>query len=308
MNSGKIYNLTTKRYLTIGGQQYEKLKKQGYTIVNNQLVPPNYEKPIEKKSIQLSNPTKSEIPSDIYLHIFSELNINDLIALYSTNKWYKNQLNSQIVLNTLIQKYKLPSVLSFKEYISQYIEYAIYLLNILAPLFNIKYGFDMVNYENFNDETKKWIFENKILNHEDLNDMYINRKISKNLYNIGQLVLPYQIISIIRKNPIYSKAAAWFNKKNDFLPALKSMVYIKIDEPFTKVTIDNSIKKNNLTINDVLFASRALSLENKIGFVHQYKYDRFNILTKQIDQFAWETNTHPPHSIILQVKIIDISV
>jgi hypothetical protein len=304
MSSDKIYNITSKRFLTIGGQQYEKLKKQGYIIINNQLVPPNYEIPVDIKTVAKKSEIPSQLPtiSDLYIPIFIELNINDLIALYSTNKWYKNQLNSQIVLNSLTQKYQLPLVSSFKQYIQKYTEYAIFLLNMLAPLYDIKYGFEVITEKSFTENIKTWAIENKI--YLDNNDnVFIINDIIKKLNMLSQLVLPYQIIVIQRQPPIYSKAAAWFNKKNYSLPALKSKLYIKINIPFNKVTIDNNIKKGNLSINDVLFASRALSLENKIGNMIQYKYDQFSIYNNNNDLFFWENNINQPNKLGIIVKI-----
>src|SRR5260221_13384495 len=96
MNSDKIYNKKSKRFITINGAQYNKLIKKGYTI---------------NKKGQLSLP---DIKSSSSITINEVLNNpsfllsfepKDLLSLSLTNKDIANKLNNINTITLLNKKY-----------------------------------------------------------------------------------------------------------------------------------------------------------------------------------------------------------
>ena len=110
MEPAKIYNVYSKRMVTINGVQYNKLLKEGYTVSNNQLLPPILSKksvksvPITQKSVKSktisvkSTPTLTKstidmttsplLPNDMVNEIITHIRTPDLLTLCQTNKQF----------------------------------------------------------------------------------------------------------------------------------------------------------------------------------------------------------------------------
>ena len=96
------------------------------------------------------------------------------------------------------------------------------------------------------------------------------------------------IILKYTKNTWYGSPRIWWNSMNKYaqklspfyrqfvLPDLSSRPYIHVIDPFMKVIIDAKEKGSLLTIDDILFATRALSLDATRS------YDRFRILNETL--------------------------
>ena len=69
---------------------------------------------------------------------------------------------------------------------------------------------------------------------------------------------------------------------NSSFPDLSSRPYIHVIDPFMKVIIDAKEKGSLLTIDDILFATRALSLDATRS------YDRFRILNETLHTLSLE--------------------
>ena len=91
------------------------------------------------------------------------------------------------------------------------------------------------------------------------------------LYDINKLQrqsqtpISYRNIILKYEDPFYWEKLPreWYNVPPTFLtgprlPYLNSRPYIKVDNPFMQVIISADIKNNKLTIDDILFATRAL--------------------------------------------------
>lgn len=72
---------------------------------------------------------------------------------------------------------------------------------------------------------------------------------------------------------VHKKSSSW--SKEDVLPFLNTRSYINVVEPFMNVEIEKSLKKDFLTIDDILFATRALAGdETRV-------YDKFSLISEK---------------------------
>lgn len=117
--SDKVYNVESKRFITIHGQRYKDYIKKGYTVNHSQLLPP-------LKTIDTPVPSPSKIPeqkvfeSTMLNTIVKELEPHDLLSLYLTNKDTAINLNHQTTLNYLTNRYHTQPVHTFQEFIKLY--------------------------------------------------------------------------------------------------------------------------------------------------------------------------------------------
>jgi hypothetical protein len=104
MEPGKIYNVSSKRLLTIGGVQYNKLIKSGYYVSNNQLLPPI------KEPVFTNNP-------DIDIQILSNLDDKVLSVICNVNKYINNLCNDNMLWKIKINNFipNLPVTENYKE-------------------------------------------------------------------------------------------------------------------------------------------------------------------------------------------------
>jgi serine/threonine protein kinase len=143
--SQSILNVKSKRQVTINGQQYKKLLKKGYYVENNQLLPPKstivittQPKTVKtKKTVTFpqnvvtgvspivtpipspKSPVEKVFESDIVNKIIQELEPLDLLSLYLSNKAF-NVLDKQKTLDFLCQKFNVPPVTTFNQFIKLY--------------------------------------------------------------------------------------------------------------------------------------------------------------------------------------------
>jgi hypothetical protein len=92
---------------------------------------------------------------------------------------------------------------------------------------------------------------------------------------VAQHNIPYETVVIMyQEDNWYRKPRVWYNKPSKWwvgyshylqpyvLPYLKTRKYLKVNDPFLKVTLSASKKGASLTIDDVLFATRALMCDD----------------------------------------------
>lgn len=125
----KIINPITKRYIKVNGPTYMKLVETGYK--------PSYLNSLKDiKNLELNSITDDQIQfnDDIMLIIIKKLNLQELYALYHTNKYFKILLDSEPILNEICKEYyvRRKNVNTFDDfvYIFNY-RYDKYILNSL---------------------------------------------------------------------------------------------------------------------------------------------------------------------------------
>lgn len=91
------------------------------------------------------------------------------------------------------------------------------------------------------------------------------------IYNLNPEILqklaaepiPYYNVTIkYTEDNWYGKPKQWYNSTKYILPQLSSKTYIKVKEPFMEVTISENKKKAPITLDDILFATRALMVDS----------------------------------------------
>ena len=279
MEKEKIYNTVSKRYLQINGQQYNKLISSGYQIYNNQLIPPTnvVNSPIVIYKNDNLPTTIADVPTDAMYIILNELTISDLLKLYNTNKYYHNILNNVTFLNYLGQPYDNIKAISFVDFINQYINYVIDILNKISHFYSLKHGFDV--YKNrpmliFNHEMNQFL--NFIIDTNTYNNMtYVDINVDKAIL-LSKLIIPFDKIIIKHQGHKSKNKIKWYEQnKRGGLPKLSSKNYIKVIEPYKEIEIDASLKNDYLTIEDILFASRAFYVSSHF---HSIGYKQFTII------------------------------
>lgn len=173
----KIKSPKSKRQISIGGNAYKKLLAEGYT-----------------DDVLLGTTKKLDthhyLPSDPYIHIFNiddRLNINDLISLYRTNKFYQRLLNTKNILDHLSHQYQLDNSTSFKAFIKKYKDYCMKLLILVSYFYQYKksplpqslklIALELNLYDEFNDN------------------------VSDNILTLTYTIMPYK--NIIVKRPVF---------------------------------------------------------------------------------------------------------
>lgn len=169
-------------------------------------------------------------------------------------------------------------------------DYIIFLLNTLGTIYNGRFGFNRkdpldnagysfaIHYELLVDFIREYKVENC---DKSLHLNYIMVK------NISKLYVNFQTVILRYPENSGGTAKEWYNSKrvlkrelefkDDLLPPLNSRSYITVDKPFVQVTISAQTKGSNIIIDDLLFASRALTV---IPFSSIASPNYFNLLTQ----------------------------
>lgn len=212
------------------------------------------------------------LPVELQIYIFTQLDIHELIKLYHTNQDIRRILNTRDALNQLYIKYNLKAT-SFDDFINLYKVYVYELLNNLAALYHPLYGFRWNNelYYEYDEAVKALQNGEKlyskgilIISKDELNPskfyLYLPNEDYKQLEQLATTIMPYNKIILINKRGVYGLTEPWYeeSKVKEF-PPLNTKPYIIVNEMYKKITIDAKLKKLPITIDDVLFASRALA-------------------------------------------------
>jgi hypothetical protein len=132
----KIVNPITKRYIKVNGPTYMKLVEEGYK--------PSYLNSLKDiKTLELNSITDEQIQfNDDVMHIIiNKLNLQELYALYHTNKYFKNLLDSEPILNELCKKYFTcwENINTFDDFVYvfnyKYNEYTLKSLNLIKSTY-----------------------------------------------------------------------------------------------------------------------------------------------------------------------------
>lgn len=144
MEKELIYNTKSKRYLEVGGQRYNKLLSNGYSIINNQLV--------------LQKPLIDDNMNEIYKYIYD---IDTLISLCNVNK-KSNQLCST-------QQFWIPILINH---------------HIDLPQKNFESSKQWINYFYINDRINKMISKASGTNNVNIINKPFIKTSSHNIFDI----------------------------------------------------------------------------------------------------------------------------
>ena len=219
-------------------------------------------------------------------------------------------------------KHGLKNAKSFDRLIERYISHTMFLLRMLSLTYHTYFGHLGWNtgeecwYYNSKFDKRKLIYAlergAKIFDDED-NTICSRSKFEedKEYYIYGRCyeipdsltIIPYKTVIITQSGDGWynGKPKEWYNKSStrgafwqngDHLPYLNTRKYIKVNTPFEKVTVSSKIKGDYLTIDDVLFATRALAMDETrtVGDDKSYKTlkntNNILVLEANIDNFS----------------------
>jgi hypothetical protein len=126
-----------------------------------------------------------------------------------------------------------------------------------------------------------------------------------NIKHLTNMIIPFQTIVLKGSIEFWMNNSIpeteWYNEepsswtedeKNRLLPFLNSRPYITVDNPYLEVTISAEKKGASLTLDDVLFATRALALEdtryvaNNKGYILISGLNNVLILQPTMDNYS----------------------
>jgi hypothetical protein len=141
--------------------------------------------------------------------------------------------------------------------------------------------------------SKKWYKKMKGRQEHDDGGGYIDNTKAKEL---AQTEITFDKITLMYKEDTwYGDCKEWWNveyKNKRWKPKLSFLntrKYIKVIDPFMKVEIDSKEKGSPITIDDILFAGRALAIDNTRtyeGFEVISADDNHLILEPDIDNYS----------------------
>lgn len=142
------------------------------------------------------------------------------------------------------------------------------ILNTLGPVYHTYYGLKQHNknnikYKIYNDEESEPLTQEEL---EHINDP-----------------IPYNCVTILYEDEgeiwyrkpsgeWYNSPSTWFSDSDNALPYLNSKNYITVTDPYMSVTVKASEKGSSITIDDILFATRALASDDT------RTYDEFKVI------------------------------
>lgn len=136
-------------------------------------------------------------------------------------------------------------------------DYILFLLNTLGQIYSTSGKFDDDN--NILIDTNSTNFTKLVKNNEDnykIVDDYVIKFDIKFLLEISKITIKYNtlILEYPKNRPMTSYK--WYDREG----INNDRQYIKINEPYNKITISSKIKKSAINLEDILFASSLLSV------------------------------------------------
>lgn len=307
---GKVYIISpnTHKKIVVGGKAFNSLIKNGYTL---------------EGLLNINTwDYLSMLPIEALKEIILSLDLLEIISLFFVCKNFRNALNNSYMLILLSNKFNIVFEHKFDRLLKNYTDNIMTLLNYLSFLYHAACGFE-ISYEHFFKYDDDHIIDKNILhkcvkyyaeifddneNHIKITDVdklkegieYIvhPHKNKAKLIELSSTTIPYRFV-IIKCHWIEPKPIIWYNTNIDYvsykkrklslLPLLKTRKYIKVEVPYEKVTISAKIKGSELTIDDILFAMRAFSLNGHQLVGHIYK--PYKIINKTEDTLVLEPTT-----------------
>jgi len=112
----------------------------------------------------------------------------------------------------------------------------------------------------------------------------------------SKLYIPYKTVIIRNEDCQIKDLDHWYNKRSTklrnvgylrpyMLPYLNTMHYLVVNKPFLDIIISSELKKNPLSISDILFATRGLMIDETRTIDQGYK-----ILSEDLDTLIVEPN------------------
>lgn len=308
----KIENPKTHRYIYVNSQTFNNLIiKNKYTEefllsqsrIKTHIAPKS---PLRKLGVtkNTNQAVPLTVPPELTTHMFSSLSIDDLISLYQVNQQWQNILNSTIVLQKLSHISNLSIVNTFFIFVKEYKEYFktfFFTLNEISRHYHAGRGFD-------NNGTGDYNLDSVIASAEfgatiyDKNDKMLNLKQLKNrktkkvnftvyydnnfLKTKVKMIVPYRTVVLKLGGKWYIKPKEeWYNNCEEYennLPNLNTRKFIVVNNPFEQVTISEDLKGSPLTIDDILFATRALAMDEWRTINIGYNQGDYKILSNTL--------------------------
>lgn len=155
------------------------------------------------------------------------------------------------------------------------LQYQIFLLTTIGKMYHTGFGLNdkqfylEISKDKYNNELCEFVEDYGV--DEDDNTAYFHDYMIKPLTN---MIIPFYIIIIKHKENYwrvknerewYNTKSTWWHEdkfKDRLLPFLNTRPYIIVDDPYQQITISAEKKGRQLTIDDVLFATRALACDD----------------------------------------------
>lgn len=155
-------------------------------------------------------------------------------------------------------------------------EYTVFLLTTLGKMYHTGFGFNM----DYQLEISKDEYDEKLCDFikkyadEDDEETELAYFPDYKIIDLAKMTIPFRTVILkYRKDNWYRKGmTVWCNEKSTWwndkkfderlLPFLNTKPYITVDDPYMHVTISAEKKGSTITIDDVLFATRALAADD----------------------------------------------
>jgi len=253
------------------------------------------------------------IPTELVDLILEYLNYKDLLTVYDSKIFnitlnrFKKLMSDKLGLNVKDKDIFEIEYLSSKPYM-------MFVLNTLAQGYHSGLGFDDFEIKgDLNDEDFinliREDFEYRGLNVDEVleyieDDMFIfdscllkDKAKYKILYKTVILQYPSDYWRRKRTDEWYNNPSTWWKPydkfKHKLLPYLNTRSYIKVNDSYMKITISAEDKGSELTIDDILFATRGLAsddtrciCESDTKYTILYDDNETLILQPNMDNFS----------------------
>lgn len=209
-----------------------------------------------------------DFPKDIINEIIYFISPQSLIQAYNAKfislsyKELISILSNKIGIN--VKDYTLDGIKAIIK-----IDYIIFLLTTLGKIYHTGFGFqwDLEIYKDEENGELCEFIETYAIKEEDEMAIFDTDTVKR----LAKMIIPFHTVVLKypknywrekRDTEWYNEESTWWKncKVNDkLLPFLNSRSYIIVDDPYIQITISAEKKGSSLTIDDVLFATRALA-------------------------------------------------
>ena len=260
--------------------------------------------------------------ADIILSLIMFCNINTLMTLYKINTRYRNILGNKYVLQLLTGKFSLRTVESFDEFVKEYKEYMLFILDKISLVYHkyLEFNYDTVVHlyvpKSQHFHCSDDIIIDVLLDGYDVQDIYITQLILdafKNgdaIYNINDnlvldieklgtgdyIKIKYDKDKLMDESMMvipYQIVILQVDKVESFMC---DRSYIIVDALLSQVNISRKIKNDDLTINDILIATGILLLHDK-SIINEG--DGYKILKQNNNMIMLEPNINNNTDVLI---------
>lgn len=152
-------------------------------------------------------------------------------------------------------------------------EYQVFLLSTLGTLYHSGDGFgtsDLSIYKNEDSPELSELIENYATDQDDEAGFFPLETIEL----LACMIVPFK--TVVLKYPTNywrdKPTVEWYNDYKFGIKSLKLRPYITVDDPFMQVTISSDKKGWGISIDDILFATRAMASDDSRCLADEYGY------------------------------------